>query len=104
MTEDTHNLSVILAPVLKKTIEQYQTFLNQPVSTEPKEFNAYHTACKAALGHVSLLMKLMSSVAAEPEDDASDLAEILARARFETAGLQEAETADESEEIYVEFD
>lgn len=91
----SENLSVLLNPVLKKTLEQYQHFLNQPVSLEAKEFTAYHNACKSVLGHISILLKLLQN-----EQNASktepDLLALIERAKEQTTGLED--------DIYAEFD
>ncbi len=47
-----------LVPALQKALSDYLAFSNEPAPSETKEFNAYHTACKAALLHVALLVKL----------------------------------------------
>ena len=49
-----------------------------------KEFNAYHTACKAALLHIALLVKLTQKEA--PEDPfIPDLSALLEQAKKELA-------------------
>ena len=82
-------------PVLKKTLAQYQHFLDQPVSLEAKEFTAYHNACKSVLGHVSILLKLLQSEQ-NASKDARDLLALIERAKTQTAELED--------EIYAEFD
>ena len=47
-----------LTPALQKALADYQAFSEIQAPAEIKEFNAYHTACKAALLHVALLIKL----------------------------------------------
>ena len=47
-----------LHPALEKALTDYLVFSKAPAPTDTKEFNAYHTACKAALLHVALLVKL----------------------------------------------
>lgn len=88
-------LSFILNPVLKKTLEQYQQFLDQPVSLEAKDFTAYHNACKSVLGHVSILLKLIQSEPAAVKQE-PDLLALIEKAKTQTAGLED--------EIYAEFD
>ena len=47
-----------LTPALQKALSDYLAFSQNQAPTEIKEFNAYHTACKAALLHLALLVKL----------------------------------------------
>ena len=44
---------------LNKAIQDYHLFVAQKTSLEPKEFMAYHNACKAALAHILILKKLV---------------------------------------------
>ena len=56
-----------LTPALQKALADYQAFSETQAPAEIKEFNAYHTACKAALLHVALLIKLtQKETSAEP--------------------------------------
>lgn len=47
-----------LVPALQKAVTDYLTFSEGNSPTDIKEFNAYHTACKSALLHIALLIKL----------------------------------------------
>ena len=47
-----------LTPALQKALDDYLAFSENKAPTEIKDFNAYHTACKAALLHIALLDKL----------------------------------------------
>lgn len=49
-----------LQPFLEKAIESYQIFANADCPMQAKDFNAYHTACKAALLHIALLGKILN--------------------------------------------
>lgn len=61
-------LTESLSPYLDKTLQSYQSFLDQTNPTDAKGFTAYHNACKAVLSHLALLMKLMDEpVTAEPQ-------------------------------------
>ena len=55
---DIYTLKEVLHPYLKKALASYETFLAKEDWSDSKEFNAYHSACKAVLGHIALLMKL----------------------------------------------
>ena len=47
-----------LTPALQKALSDYLTFSGNEAPKEAKEFNAYQGACKTALLHVALLVKL----------------------------------------------
>lgn len=83
----------LLNPVLKKTLAQYQDFLNQPVSLEAKEFTAYHNACKSVLGHISILLKLLQNDPNASKDE-PDLLALIERAKTQTMGLLEENDAE----------
>lgn len=55
---DNHTLKEVLRPYLNQALASYETFLAKENWSDAKEFNAYHSACKAVLGHIALLMKL----------------------------------------------
>ena len=60
-----------LHPYLAKAIRAYQTFADTNCPMDAKEFSAYHSACKMALLHISVLDKLLSDTETKqtPEDD-----------------------------------
>jgi hypothetical protein len=44
---------------IERAIASYHAFAkDEPRSTDPKEFAAHHAACKAALAHLDLLLKI----------------------------------------------
>lgn len=44
---------------IERAIASYHAFAkDEPQSTDPKEFAAHHAACKAALAHLDLLLKI----------------------------------------------
>lgn len=53
------DLSLELEPALAHAFMSYQTFKEQQVPLDAKGFAAYHNACKSALLHIALLMKLL---------------------------------------------
>ena len=56
-----------LTPALQKALNDYLAFEQGEAPSETKEFNAYHTACKAALLHIALLVKLtQNEIPTEP--------------------------------------
>ena len=65
-----------LKPFLDKAVQSYQDFAAADCPIQAKEFNAYHSACKAALLHIALLDKILnSSIQSNPpkEPDLLDL-------------------------------
>ena len=60
-----------LIPALQKTLSDYLNFAKEKAPQEAKEFSAYQGACKAALLHLALLIKLTQnqSSAPSPEPD-----------------------------------
>ena len=48
-----------LQPFLEKAVQSYQAFAGENCPMDAKEFNAYHSACKAALLHIALLEKIL---------------------------------------------
>ena len=54
-----------LVPALQKALADYIHFSKAAAPTDLKEFNAFHNACKAALLHIALLVKLTQKEAPE---------------------------------------
>ena len=50
-----------LQPFLEKAVQSYQAFANENCPMDAKEFNTYHSACKAALVHIALLNKILDT-------------------------------------------
>lgn len=71
-----------LTPALRKALADYATFSLNKAPTDTKEFNAYHTACKAALLHIALLVKLTQKDA-PAETIIPDLSGLLEQAKKE---------------------
>ena len=71
-----------LVPALQKALKDYLIFEQAEAPASTKEFNAYHTACKAALLHIALLIKLTQN---ETPDDSivPDLSVLLEQAKKE---------------------
>ncbi len=53
------DLSESLAPDLDQAIRSYHAFKQEKMPEDPKGFTAYHNACKSALMHIALLLKLI---------------------------------------------
>ena len=56
---------------IKTALASYQRFAADEDIGDAKEFKAHHDACKVAIAHIELLLKLADSVKAEQAGDAS---------------------------------
>lgn len=65
------DLSEYLKSGLKQAILSYEVFKKNEVPSDAKGFTAYHNACKAALMHIALLVKLFQGQSA-PSDSETD--------------------------------
>ena len=56
---------------LERAVNSYQTFQQSEIPTDAKGFTSYHQACKAALTHIALLLKMIPSEnsAVSPQTD-----------------------------------
>ena len=88
-SSDSAPIKEYLKRGLERAVNSYQTFQQSEIPTDAKGFTAYHQACKAALTHIALLLKLI------PEEDQADIvqADWLALAR---EALQSREDEDDS--------
>lgn len=55
-------LALRLMHLAEQVAESYCVFAVGPAPEEPKAFAAHHTACKAALAHLDLLLKLTRAI------------------------------------------
>ena len=60
-----HRLAQRLMHLAEQVAESYCVFAVGMVPDEPKAFAAHHAACKAALAHLDLLLKLTRAIAPE---------------------------------------
>ena len=51
-------IASFLPDAIAKALTSYHTFMDKTISNEAKEFTAHHGACKAAIAHIELLLKL----------------------------------------------
>lgn len=84
---------------IERAIASYHAFAQaEPQSTDPKEFAAHHAACKAALAHLDLLLKIAritQTPAPGTGDTADDRLATLAEAREAVGAIA---SGDEEEE------
>jgi len=72
----TEEILMPLRAGLKRAVDSYQRLLQEEIPPDAKGFTAYHNACKAALMHIALLMKLMVGSAPEKADNEPDWLEL----------------------------
>lgn len=85
-----------LPDAIRSALTSYQKFSNKKVSDEEKEFKDHHNACKVAISHIDLLLKL-ARWADLPDDDLADknnqrvLVAAIEEAENELKGYEEQE-------------
>ena len=82
----------VLPEKLLKILQDYNDFTANPAPNDIKSFGAYHLACKNALSHIVLLLRVLQAHKGQEENK---------------DWLQEAKTAitdDEDENIYGDID
>ncbi len=62
------DLSEHLSRDLQRALDSYQTFEQGDIPTDSKGFTAWHNACKSALLHIALLIKLIQTTP-RPSDE-----------------------------------
>ena len=84
-----------LPEALSKALKSYKEFSEHEVPEEPKEFTAHHNACKVAIAHVELLIKLAKwtdvDVSASDQNEAEILSTVLKQAEQEVSGYFDQE-------------
>lgn len=84
-----------LPDAIDRAMRSYREFNEQEASKTAKDFSAHHTACKTAIAHIELLLKL-AAWAKLPDEDTDDvLAGLLHDAEAELKRYNEEEDADE---------
>ncbi len=78
-------ISAQLETAASRVIESYQSFMNdEPEAGDARAFAAHHAACKAALAHLDLLLKLARLAGVETDAGTDEeQASLLAKARAE---------------------
>jgi hypothetical protein len=61
-----------LPDAIERAIESYRVFMRQDNSDTPKMFGDHHNACKAAIAHIELLLKLARWVDLSNQADDQD--------------------------------
>lgn len=92
-------ISAQLEAAASRVIESYRTFMaDEPEAGDARAFAAHHAACKAALAHLDLLMRLARALGIEPEaaEAGEEEARLLAEAR---AALATDEDSDDDDRV-----
>lgn len=58
-----------LPAAFETALKSYHAFYDQTPTDDAKSFNAHHTACKAAIAHLQLLIKLAAWVENDADGD-----------------------------------
>ena len=58
-----------LPAAFEAAIESYKSFYSDTPTDDAKSFSAHHSACKAAIAHLQLLIKLSDWVEADTSED-----------------------------------
>jgi hypothetical protein len=94
LEKDTYAfLSAFLPDALLNALASYERFARQPIPDEAREFTAHHSACKVAISHIELLIKLSErTIEHADENDQKDhkkaLIDAISRAQDEISGYK----------------
>ncbi len=95
INEDTRTrMAEFLPDAIERAIESYRHFLAVgPAEIKGKEdpaknFKSHHDACKVAIAHIDLLIKLAQSIAALKDVDAQKQKELLAAVKKANSELK----------------
>ncbi len=58
LEEVRNDLDGRLPGLIENAVQRYRNFIHLDPPDEPKNFSAYNSACRTALGHIDLLLKL----------------------------------------------
>lgn len=88
-------IAEFLPAAISRTLESYREFSKRDAGGDSKEFNAHHSACKVAVAHIELLIKLArwADLPEGGEDGAdTELAAMIRGAADEVGEYHERET------------
>lgn len=89
-------IAAFLPDAIRAALTSYQKFSNKKVSDEEKEFKDHHNACKVAISHIDLLLKLarwadLPDGALADQNNQKILVAAIAEAETELKGYEEQE-------------
>lgn len=74
-------ISIFLPKALSTALCSYEMFLEQGACEEAKDFKAHHDACKSAITHLELIIKLAEKIGVfipnEPINDTDAMADLI---------------------------
>ncbi len=100
----TARLASRLAHLAEEVAESYCVFAASPVPEEPKAFAAHHAACKAALAHLDLLLRLIRSATPTISETEPPMALIIDARRALTAISADIEMTAEQADAMQDLD
>ena len=86
-------LSAFLPSRICEVMNSYDAFAASDIPADAKGFAAYHGACKAALAHVEVLLKIAkwSEESASEQNPSGGIAELLAEAKEALNSMEDEE-------------
>lgn len=93
-------IASFLPDAIAKALTSYHTFMETDVGQDAKEFSAHHGACKIAIAHIELLLKLarwadLPDIKAGTSNEQIMLAAMMQEAEEELRKLEGQEGEDE---------
>ena len=100
--ETQQQIAEFLPEAIAQALNSYYRFSQQDAPPEAKEFSAHHSACKVAIAHIELLIKLarwaeLPDAKAENASDQLLLASMMQKAQDELSRYKREEKEDEDE-------
>ncbi len=84
--QERRKIATFLPVAISRAVNSYRNFSGQIAPNESKEFGEHHKACRAALAHLELLLKLAEYENLESMEDNMLLKASLSEARQEYDG------------------
>lgn len=81
--ETRARIAQYLPDAIDHAVQSYRNFSSESNEKQSKDFSAYHTACKAAIAHIELLLKLAAWAHLPRENADADLSALMADAQAE---------------------
>ncbi len=86
-------IAAFLPAAIEKGLESYHRFSARAAPDDAKEFAAHHNACKVAIAHVELLLKLARWADIDESEPADDLTRMLTQAEEEVRRYHDGDDA-----------
>ena len=97
-SDTKRRISSFLPDAIAQALGSYYSFAQQDAPPEAKEFSAHHNACKVAIAHIELLIKLarwadVPEAGDQDKEIRAQLTDIVQRARGEVEDYNERQKA-----------